>query len=972
MAGSLEGLYVTIQFQTAGTGAVQQANTQLAATSTSARKAKTQLGGLNEILNRSHVAFASLTFMMNRLAREFNRGFVDSVDSVLTFQEAMSDVQRTTELSGRSLHKLRDSILRVSNATGTTATEISTIYKELGRQSSLLSDLTEEELVGAYDALGEKFAQFVGVGDVTLEFAMEKVPRIANLFKRNFGGDIVDAMEGSMDIMSALSHSIAGTSEDIIYYSSLMAAGAERFNWSLHETAAMSSMFIQMNKRAQRSGSAFQKMFNTMTNQAVNNLFKARTGIEATHEELIAAVLGFSDLKAFRRMIKTPEEAIGMLYELRDRVMLLADRTDMLPEQVMSLLGFEGVRLQDITGAMLDRENFETEFRRLVEISKDSAGDVEDRFSVYMMNVKKQWERMRNIIKNTIVGTYQDVADALTPVIQKINAFLIAYMKTNPKVVQLALALSFSISLFFTLGTALSGVLFLISMFGKSLLLAGAIMSGVVVVFIVGAATAWAAWEKYGQNFKQMFSKLSKHPDKLMDSLNLQGDRVWKLTILYKELGNVVLDYIERVIKFISDYGTTLEALFVDPIRNAMASFKAIAASVFNIFSAFFTETSFLRSVFMGIATGLYAIKKLLQGVAWVMTKVIEPFAMWLLQILEAAKFFHILGTWVGFYLTLLIAIKIATLAFGALRVLLLPFVFIWRAIAAAIATTKAILIATKAILIAIKVSWAAIVALINSANASLLLVPMLVLGVFLGVLWLVIKFTELVGLTDDWWKDLDRIRAAIGNIDMNGLINSAKNWVLELGKALTTWRGIAKMALYANPITLGVMVAAGRGPEMFLGPDPRPKQRDFTTTLGTQNRSPGVSEGLARMGLGEAERFGDRIMRVMEVGAEGRIPAIGELTRMGPREVMEVRPERLAERSGRSRDDYETVIRRTSDPTTIRQDEIILPLTVNLDGEVIYEVVEGVRLRRDRGNGASPLDTSALPSDIRMLTGGQ
>ncbi len=940
MASAVQGLYITLNFNVVGAASLQKANQQLVQTKSAARNAGASMKSLGGIFNRSHVAFASMAFMLARIARNLRSMFAVSVGDVLNFQDSLANTSRTTGLLGEDLNRLGKYALQISNNLGTAATDITSAMRELGRTGIFIDAATGEATAGAAEGIAELTEQYmmmVKTGDISLQRAMEIIPRTANLFKVQFGGDMVEANRRILDIVSAVSHSIAGTAEDLTYFIGRMTVAADKMNWTAEQTAAMSGMFIDLNTRAQRAGSAFAKMFNVMLSDKPNEYIRRMTGYMISQEQVVAAFLQITPA-VMKERLKSPTEAVELLLNLRDRVAAMAKESPLLAEEIMTALGFSGLRLEDITGKMLSRDWFRERFQQLVEIGEGSEGDVLARFNKLMDSVTKQFERMRETTRNAMIEAFLPMVDTIKPTVKEFADWLDIVVLLNPELLKISIGIIGVTAAFFTVGSVLAGVLFLVSMLGHSLVLAGLLMSGFATTAAVTAMITYAAWRLYAEKITKLWDNLSSATMEFW--MTLQDDSVWgELEWWIEQTGEKLLHLFLEIGLWAYKSWSYIKRLILEPLHNALSALWDMAKWVGNFFYDVLTNFGLLEGFIAGIVVGLHIMAAIFQVIYTVWDNTVGNFLRFFAEILGGVWIFKIWGFWMGILVTYFIAVKMVLLSIAMLKTIFWPF----------IASIKAIVFLVGLWNLGLKGIYAKLVAV-----KGLTLLMRGLRAIYIGVVAVAAAFLHTITLTVGAMQLIKASGVAIGSVTtvfnvLTTAVTAANVAAGILNGQFLLWIGLP-IIVGAAFFWLGLKLAE------WLGATGSWLENLGRIANGVKNIMRGVAEEIENLIIKTMnwyeQTFPEEFARTQEwmrYGAEGPFGRYDYIMPEKPDEdllITPVRPPKLGEK--------EQVEKTVFKPAEIPPQ--IINITLELDGEVLMKKLVQLNDRVLRGKGVIPL----------------
>ncbi len=325
---------------------------------------------------------------------------VMSIKTAADYEKLLTSVERTSELSGDAMGRLRSDLIDLSSTMPEafkSVTAVATLAGQLGIAGASVDEFTETIL------------KFSSTTNVTAEVAAEKIGRIAQLTRTS--AQEYDNLAAAIYQTGVTS---VATEADILTVTQQISVAATSANFAAHETVGLASALASLGVQPERARGSMERMFNTITQGALNG------GVEAQRFADIAGMSAQEFSKAWK------EDAAGAFY---DFVVGLgaAEESGRNMNSILQDLGINAVR--DIDSIKRLAQN--TDVLAQANLQAAEGWLVGERFNNdYQKSIDNLVDKMV-MLKNTIMGVLADgtalgplnlFADALLGIARGIKA----------------------------------------------------------------------------------------------------------------------------------------------------------------------------------------------------------------------------------------------------------------------------------------------------------------------------------------------------------------------------------------------------------------------------------------------------------------------------------------------------------------------------------------------------------------------
>lgn len=325
---------------------------------------------------------------------------VMSIKTAADYEKLLTSVERTSELSGDAMGRLRSDLIDLSSTMPEafkSVTAVATLAGQLGIAGASVDEFTETIL------------KFSSTTNVTAEVAAEKIGRIAQLTRTS--AQEYDNLAAAIYQTGVTS---VATEADILTVTQQISVAATSANFAAHETVGLASALASLGVQPERARGSMERMFNTITQGALNG------GVEAQRFADIAGMSAQEFSKAWK------EDAAGAFY---DFVVGLgaAEESGRNMNSILQDLGINAVR--DIDSIKRLAQN--TDVLAQANLQAAEGWLVGERFNNdYQKSIDNLVDKM-TMLKNTVQGILADgtalgplnlFADALLGIARGIKA----------------------------------------------------------------------------------------------------------------------------------------------------------------------------------------------------------------------------------------------------------------------------------------------------------------------------------------------------------------------------------------------------------------------------------------------------------------------------------------------------------------------------------------------------------------------
>lgn len=333
-----------------------------------------------------------------------------AVNAASDFEDKMSDVAKTTGLSGKPLEKYGQSLLNLSKKTRTSVDDLVKIG-EIGGQLGVPA-----EQLDAFTKSSNQFAVALGSDYGGTEQAITQVGKIKSLFKDTRNLDISEVITKSGSAINQLGAVGSGTSANINDFILRVGALPDAIKPSLKATAALGTFFEEAGIDSQIASSGFSNFLDNAASQLPK----------------YAQEMGMSEA-ATKKLLETDPSGFAAKF---------AQGLKGIPADQLALkfndLKLGSLEVKKVLGALSnDTKNPATGLTRLAELTKESTKAFQEGTSIgNEYNTKQQTTAAKvAMAKNNIkaltieigqklIPVFSDLLSKVTPIISSFSDFI--------------------------------------------------------------------------------------------------------------------------------------------------------------------------------------------------------------------------------------------------------------------------------------------------------------------------------------------------------------------------------------------------------------------------------------------------------------------------------------------------------------------------------------------------------------------
>lgn len=369
-----------------------------------------------------------------------------SVKAAITFDTALIGVAKTTNATEAELEVLGREFRQMALDIPVAAAELANIGEVAGRLGVQASDISD--FTATVAALGV-------ATDLTTESAAEFLARIQAITQLP-----ADEIENFSSALVALGNNLAASESEIALFAIRMAGAGNVAGLTQAEILAIAGSFRELGIRAERGGTAVQKVLFTMI-EAINTAspelqsFADTAGITAQE---FATLFEKDAAEAFTRFV----EGLGRSGDEAFQILGNLGLADQRLAQAFITLGNAGNNLRE--NIELSTRAFSENLALMTEAER-RYGSAASQFQILMNNVTE----LAIVVGNILLPPLLSLVEIVTPIIQKFADFAQAHPLLTKVVVAAGIAL-----------VALGGALIVIGLIAPGFVAAVGLMTGVV------------------------------------------------------------------------------------------------------------------------------------------------------------------------------------------------------------------------------------------------------------------------------------------------------------------------------------------------------------------------------------------------------------------------------------------------------------------------------------------------------------
>ncbi len=377
-----------------------------------------------------------------------------SVRAAVQFDSALVGVAKTTNATEAEVEQLRQDFRGLALEIPVAAKELAAIGEVAGRLGVQVDDISDfTETVAA-----------LGVAtDLTTESAAEFLARIQAITQLPS-----DQIENFSSALVALGNNLAASESEIALFAIRMAGAGDVAGLTQAQILAIAGSFRELGIRAERGGTAVQKVLFTMI-EAINTAgpeLQALAEVAGVTTEEFATLFEQDAAEAFTRFV----EGLGRSGDQAFSVLEQLGLADQRLAQAFITLGNAGSNLRD--NIVLSTDAF-TDNTALVQEAERRYASAAAQFQVFLNNITE----LAIVVGDVLIPPLTDLVNILTPIVQEVADFA----EKNPLLTKAVVALGIAL-------VALGGALVLISIALPAISLILPILTGQMALATVGAA----------------------------------------------------------------------------------------------------------------------------------------------------------------------------------------------------------------------------------------------------------------------------------------------------------------------------------------------------------------------------------------------------------------------------------------------------------------------------------------------------